>query len=119
MADPQSFARAAAALLPSQKEQEQQLEDLSRAASADVAEHLQTMIDINRQIQSDIVTLTEHADDTDHSRILSAQQSLLKNLAARADIVEKVEQDLGIPPQGQPQSSPGSNPGDSTPSSTP
>ena len=101
--DPQGFARDAAALLPSQKAQEEQLVELSRAASADVAEHLQAMIDVNRRIQADIVTLTEHSGDTDTSRLLAAQRSLLKDLAVRSNTIQTVQQDLNIPDEGQPR----------------
>jgi hypothetical protein len=101
--DPQGFARDAALLLPVEKTQEQQLVEVSKAASPDVAEQIQLVIAANRRIQSDIGILIEHKDDTDTDRLLAAQLALLKDLATRAVAIQKVQESLGLPDQGQPR----------------
>ncbi|MGZ4706636.1 MAG: hypothetical protein ACXWCM_17375 [Acidimicrobiales bacterium] len=100
--DPQTFAHDAQALLPSLQEQERMLTDMVPAAAADIAEHLQAVIDANRQIQTDIAQMQEHSGDADTGQLNKARLDLQKRLTARAEAIQVVEVDLGIQPQSQP-----------------
>jgi len=99
--DPRTFAHDAQTMLPTLKEQERQLEDLIPAAAADIAEHMQVVVDLNRQIQADLAQLQEHGGDEDTTLLAKARLDLLKHLAARTEAIQVVQTDLGTAPQGQ------------------
>ena len=102
--DPQTFAHDAQALLPPLKEQEQLLEDIIPAASADIAAHLQAVVDVNRKLQTDIAQLQEHAGDADTAKLTAARLDLQQHLTARAAAIKVVQTDLGIQSESQSQS---------------
>jgi hypothetical protein len=99
--NPQAFAHDAQALLPPLQEQERLLNDMILATNADVAEHVQAVIDANRLLQADVAQLQEHAGDTDTATLNKARLDLQKHLTARAAAIEVVQTDLGVEPQGQ------------------
>ena len=111
--DPQMFAHDAQGMLPSLQQQEQMLVDLIPAAAADIAEHMQVVLDLNRRLQSDLTQLQEHSGDTDTGKLTKARIDLLNHLVARNAAIQVVQNDLGSGSEGQP-TTPGS-PDSSTP----
>ena len=105
--DPKTFAIEAQKLLPTLQEQQRLLEDMLPAASEDVAEDVQVVIDVNGQLQADVAKLHDHTDDADTGELAKARQDLLKHLAARTEAIQDVRTTLGG----------GAAPGQSTPSS--
>lgn len=104
--DPKTFAVDAQNLLPSLQAQERQLEGIILAASADVAEDMQKVIDVNRQLQADVARLADHTEDADTGELAKARIDLLKHLAARAAAIDVVRTALGsdAPAQSTPSS---------------
>ena len=100
-------------MLPSLQQQEQMLVDLIPAAAADIAEHMQVVLDLNRRLQSDLTQLQEHSGDTDTGKLTKARIDLLNHLVARTAAIQVVQNDLGSGSEGQP-TTPGS-PDSSTP----
>lgn len=105
--DPKTFAIEAQALQAPLQEQQRLLEDMQLATSEDVAEDVQAVIDVNRQLQADVTKLHDHTDDADTGELVKARRDLLKHLAARAEAIQVVRTSLGG----------GAVPGQSTPSS--